>query len=50
MWWPAVAHTNSPPISAITSAIALAFSRRSASPVRITAPVSMLSGWMPASS
>jgi hypothetical protein len=33
MWWPAVAHTNSPPISAITSAIAFAFSRRSASPV-----------------
>jgi ethanolamine utilization protein EutA len=44
----AAAQTNSPPISAITSAIAWAFSRRSASPVRITAPVSTWSGWMPA--
>ncbi len=41
MWWPAVAQTKSPPFSAMMSAIALAFSRRSASPVRITAPVSI---------
>ena len=44
MWLPAVAVTKSPPFSDTTSAIASAFSRRSASPVRITTPVSMSRG------
>ena len=44
MWWPAVAQTKSPPCSASSPAIASAFSRRSASPVRMTTPVSMSSG------
>ena len=39
--------TKSPPLSASTPAIACAFSRRSASPVRITEPVSISSGLMP---
>jgi len=41
-----VAHTKSPPFSAIRAAIACALSRRSASPVRITTPVSISSGPM----
>ena len=48
MWWPAVAQTNSPPASDSMAEIACAFSRRSASPVRITAPVSMSSLARPA--
>ena len=44
MWWPAEAQTRSPACSLATVAIASALRRRSASPVRMTTPVSMSSG------
>src|SRR6516165_7781996 len=44
MWCPAVAVTKSPPCSANRAAIASAFSRRNASPVRMTTPVSISRG------
>ncbi len=43
-WCPADAHTNFPDLSAKRSAIARAFVLLSASPVNITAPVSISSG------